>query len=310
MMATRWLSAAPLFIALLSVIRLPEALGQTHQITQSQTITLGIVSETNRSIVAEHFTDFIRYVAANFTSVPKVEGKVLVAPTTFELAKLFDEKKVDFYMDSPYPTYVLNEVYDVARLLLRRWKGGVAEYRSLIFTRTMGGIRSLQELRGKIIMFEYPESTSGYFLPRAFLTQKGFFLADRTRYDPYASPSDVGYRFAYSQRKLLDAVLTGQAAAGAFSDADYSSLDPKKKAELTILAETESLPRHLVSVRKYFPPNLQNQLKKILLSMHENEQGRKVLKNTDDTTKFDLLPGGEVEIHRRMAEIFHPGPRK
>jgi hypothetical protein len=38
--------------------------------------------------------------------------------------------------------------------------------------------------------------------------------------------------------------------------------------------------------------------------MHENEQGRKILKKTDDTTKFDLLPEGDAGLRRRLTEIF------
>ena len=165
-------------------------------------------------------------------------------------------------------------------------------------------------MKGKIIIFEDPESTSGYFLPRAFLTRKGFFLTDKTRYDPYAAATDVGYLFAYSQQKLVDSVLTNKAAAGAFSDSDYSTLEQKKRAEVAIVAETESLPRHFVSVRTDFPPDLTDRLKKVLLSMDQSEQGRTILKNSDDTTKFDPLPGGDAALRRKMSEIFKSGAKK
>ena len=79
--------------------------------------------------------------------------------------------------------------------------------------------------------------------------------------------------------------------------------------EITILAETERLPRNLVSVRKDFAPALTDRLEKILLSMNEDYQGRKILKKTDDTTKFDLLPEGEAGLRRRLAEIFQ-SPKK
>jgi ABC-type phosphate/phosphonate transport system substrate-binding protein len=104
-------------------------------------------------------------------------------------------------------------------------------------------------------------------------------------------------------------VLTKKAAVGAFSDDDYARLDEKKKSDIIILAETERLPRHLLSVRKDFSPALADRLEKILLSMHENDQGRRILKNTDDTTKFDRLPEGDAGLRRRLAEIFQ-SPKK
>jgi phosphonate transport system substrate-binding protein len=100
-------------------------------------------------------------------------------------------------------------------------------------------------------------------------------------------------------------VLTDQVAAGAFSDDDHAALDEKKKSEIIILAETERLPRHLLSVRKDLPPGLAKRFEQILLSMHEEPEGRKILEKTDHTTKFDLLPGGEAGMRRRLLETFY-----
>ena len=146
-------------------------------------------------------------------------------------------------------------------------------------------------------------------MPRHFLTRKGFKFADKSRFDPYAAPTDIGYLFANSQEKVIDWVLSKKVAAGAFSDDDYARFDEKKRSEITILAETERLPRNLVSVRKDFAPALTDRLEKILLSMNEDDQGRKILKKTDDTTKFDLLPEGEAGLRRRLTEIFQ-SPKK
>jgi ABC-type phosphate/phosphonate transport system substrate-binding protein len=128
---------------------------------------LGIITATNRSLTAEHFTDFVRYLAAKLTSASDIEGKVVIAPTAFNLARLIEQRQIDFYMDSPYPTYLVNDVQGVVKLLLRRCKRGMAEYRSLTFTKTNGAINRLEDLRGKVLVFKDPESTSGYFLPKS-----------------------------------------------------------------------------------------------------------------------------------------------
>jgi phosphonate transport system substrate-binding protein len=281
------------------------ATGQTPAKVKPQTLSLGIVSEFNRVQVSENFRDFVRYLAARLASPSDVEGRVVIAPTLFQLARLIEQRKVDFYMESPYPTYLVNDVHGVARLLLRRWKGGVAEYRSLIFTKKNGEVNRLEDLRGKVLLFEDPESTSGHFLPRHFLARKGFKFTDKSRFNPDASPTDIGYLFANSPEKVVDWVLTQKVAAGAFSDNDYARLDEKKKSDITIVAETERLPRHLLSVRNDFAQELADRLEKTLLSMHEDDQGRKILKKADDTTKFDPLPEGQAGLRRRLSEIFH-----
>jgi phosphonate transport system substrate-binding protein len=301
----RDVAVLPVIAALLCGLFAADATAQVQERAKAKTISLGIISETNRTQITDHFSDFVRYVAAKLTPASDVEGKVVIAPTPFQLARLIEQKRVDFYMESPYPTYLVNHVQGVARLLLRRWKGGMAEYRGLIFTKRNGEINRLEDLRGKVVVFEDPESTSGHFLPKSLLMRKGFKFTDKSRFDPYASPTDVGYVFAYSQEKLVDWVLTKKAAAGAFSDDDFARLGDSKRSALIILAQTEPLPRHLISVRKDFAPESVDRLEKILLSMHENDQGRRILKKTDDTTKFDLLPEGDAGLRRRLSEIFH-----
>jgi phosphonate transport system substrate-binding protein len=297
-------------IAFLCGFFVADATGQGPEKVKAKTVSLGIISELNRAQIADHFGDFVRYVAEKLTPASDIEGKVVIAPTPFQLAKLIEQRRVDFYMESPYPTYLVNHVQGVAKLLLRRWKGGVAEYRSLIFAKRNGEINRLEDLRGKVVVFEDPESTSGHFLPKSLLRRKGFKFTDKSRFDPYASPTDVGYVFAYSQEKLVDWVLTKKAAAGAFSDDDFAKLGDSKRSALIVLAQTESLPRHLISVRKDLAPESIDRLEKILLSMHENDQGRRILKKTDDTTKFDLLPEGDAGLRRRLSEIFHSAEKK
>ena len=306
---TRQLSVLRAIAALVWFFFTANAAAQAPERAKAQTVSLGIVSEINRAQIEDHFSDFVRYVAGKLTPASDIEGKVVIAPTPFQLAKLIEQRQVDFYMESPYPTYLVNDAHGVARLLLRRWKGGMAEYRSLIFTKRNGAINRLEDLQGKVLAFEDPESTSGYFLPKSFLARKGFKFTDKNRFDPFAAPTDIGYLFAYFQEQLVDWVLTQKTAAGAFSDDDYARLEKKKRSDITILAQTEPLPRHLVSVRKDFAPALADRLEKILLSMHENDLGRRILKKTDDTTKFDILPQGDAGLRRRLSEIFD-SPKK
>lgn len=272
---------------------------------QIKTITIGLISEINQRAIEEHFTGFITYVARKLSANPGVEGKVVVAKTVVELAKLLDQRTVDFYLESPYPTYVINNVHGAGKLLLRRWKSGMAEYRSLIFTKRAGGMNRLTDLRGRAVAFEDPESTSGYFLPKFFLQRNGFKLVQKPGLQAAVASDEVGYVFAKTQSQLVELVLAGQVAAGAFSDDDYATLTGNPKSHIEILAQTELLPRHLVSVRKDLPPALAERLGLVLLAMPDDDQGRKLMLKADNTTKFDPLPGGEEGMRRRLLETFY-----
>ena len=281
------------------------AAGQTPQKPITATITLGIVAETHQKEIEEHFREFVRYVARKIYPTTVLEGKVVVTATLPDLAKLLDRGMVDFYMESPYPTYVVNSVHGAGTLLLRRWKSGMADYRSLIFTLRNSAVQRLDDLRGKLIAFEDPESSSGYFLPKLFLQRNGFKLAEKPGLDANVGAAEVGFVFARSQENLVDLVLTKKVAAGAFSNDDHAALDEKKRNDILVLAQTELLPRHLLSVRKDMPLGLVGRLEKILLAMHEDAEGRKILQNIDGTTKFDPLPGGEAVMRRRLLDSFY-----
>jgi phosphonate transport system substrate-binding protein len=184
----------------------------------------------------------------------------------------------------------------------------MADYHSVIFTRRDSGMKRLEDLKGKTIVFEDAGSTSGYLLPKLFLQRRGLKLTEKSRFDGDHAATGIGYVFAGSQEKLVDAVLTKQAAAGAFSDDDFSGLEEKKRSDIAILAQTERLPRHLLSVRTDLAPALAGRLEAILLAMHEDPEGRQILQKADGTTKFDMLPGGEATMRRRLLESFYsPG---
>ena len=303
------LRPGPIFFAIFLCSGSPAA-GQTPQKPTTATLTLGIVAETHQKEIEEHFREFVRYLARKISPATALEEKVVVTSTLPELAKLLNQGTVDFYMESPYPTYVVNNVHGAGMLLLRRWKSGMADYRSLIFTHRNSGIQRLDELRGKMIAFEDPESSSGYFLPKLFLQRNGLRLAEKAALDATVGATEVGFVFAHSQENLVDLVLTQKVAAGAFSNDDHAALDEKTRNDILVLAQTELLPRHLLSVRKDMPLGLVGRLEKTLLAMHEDEEGRQILQNTDATTKFDLLPGGEAVMRRRLLDSFYSPERK
>ena len=282
-----------------------KAEAQTKQTASTKTLTLGIVFQGTREPLEEHFRPLVDYAARKLTPTAETKGMIVVAPTPGQMMKLLEEKRVDFYMESPYPTYLINRL-GAAKLLLRRWKGGIGEYRSIIFTNKESGIARLEDLRGKIIAFEDTGSTSGYLLPKLFLLKKGFSVVEKPSAGAKVSDREIGYIFADTYKNIASLVVQSKVAAGAISNDDYASVDDTSKASISILGESESVPRHLVSVRKDLPEAMAKRLKEILLSMHQNEEGKTILRQTDGTTQFDLLPGGEESVRRKLVELYRP----
>jgi len=274
-----------------------------------KSLTMGLVFQNPREPVPEPLREFVGYVARKLSATPAITGTVVVAPTASQLVKLLEEKRVDFYMESPYPTYLINR-QGAGTLLLRRWKGGMGEYRSVIFTNKESGISRVDDLRGKMIAFEDAGSTSGYFMPKLLLLNKRLTLTEKPGLDAKIAAKEIGYIFVGSDKNILNLVLAKKAAAGAFSNDDYAAVGEKERSAISILAETASMPRHLVSVRKDLPAPVAKRLREILLAMHEDAEGRAILQRTDNTTKFDLLPGGEESMRKQLVELFRPYGKK
>jgi hypothetical protein len=60
----------------------------------------------------------------------------------------------------------------------------------------------------------------------------------------------------------------------------------------------------LVSVRADLSSALSARIEEILLAMHEDDAGRRILANIDRTSKFERLPGGEAALRRRLLDSF------
>lgn len=299
----------PLLLAA-STLFLRSAAAQPSKGGAPKALQLGLVSEINKPQIEEHFRDFFRYVARRLAPGSEADAKVTIAPTPFELAKLLEQRRVDYYMESVYPTYQINYVHGAGKTLLRRWKGGQPEYYSIIFTKRDGGVKQLADLRGKMIVFEDPGSTSRYLMPKLLLSRQGYKLVEKKAYDPNAAPGEVQYSFGYLRSKLIEAVLTKQVAAGTLSDDDYHHLDEKRRSEMTILAQTDRLPRHLLSVRGDLEAATVGRLNDLLVAMHDDAEGLRILKKTDQTAKFDPLPGGEAALRKRLLDSFYLPDRK
>ena len=277
--------------------------GEAQERLRIKTISIGIVTQRAHAEMEPLLRDFIGYVARKLSPGEGVKGRVVVAPSVWALVKQLEQKQVDFYMDSPHPTYLINH-QNASVLLLRRWKGGSGDYRSVLFGKKGDGVSRLEDLPGKMIAFEDPGSTSGYFLPKLFLLRNGLRLIEKTSPEAAVPAGQVGFFFTRSSAKIVDLVLAKTVAAGAFSNDDYDKLAEKRRAGIAVLGETDYFPRNFLSVRKDLDPAVIGRLEDVLLAMHQDEEGRKVLQKTEGTTKFDVLPGGETVVRQKLIELF------
>ena len=147
------------------------------QLVCADSFKLGSIS-TNPVGETKKFWPFASYLAQQLQSEGIDRGKVVVAESIPAMSSLLQTRQVDLYLDSLFPSLAVSHLSG-SKLLLRRWKMGKSEYRSVIFTRKDNAIARLEDLKGKVIAFEEPFSSTGYFFPKVDLLKIKFRLAPK-----------------------------------------------------------------------------------------------------------------------------------
>jgi phosphonate transport system substrate-binding protein len=260
------------------------ALGAWSQ--SPETLNVGYI-DSNAAGVAGKNKDFLDWLATKMTSAGVTKVGLVVAANIKEMTDLINQGKVDILIETAYPTYLIKANAPITPTL-NRWKKGEGEYKTLIIAKKDSSLAKLADLVGKKVAFESPESTSGRWLPQSALTRIGIKVADVT--GGKAVPSGtVGYAFTGDPDETVAWVSGGKAEAGAVSSADWAKVEDDVKAGLKVVAETQSLPRQLVSFRAKLDPKVIKLATDAMAGMDKDPTAKSVLPKWEKVTKVEVL---------------------
>ena len=269
------------------------------RVVWAETLHLGTIGQSPADEIRD-FLPLANYLAMTLKSDGVNDVKIVVAACIAELAALTRASKVDVFLDSAYPSMAMNQLTG-SKFFLRRWKRGVGEYRSVIFTRKESGLRQLTNLKGKIIAFEEPYSSTGYFFAKLALVQAGLKLVAKKEASDSVAVGEVGHVFSNDDENTMLWVLRGRVSAGAIDDRNYVKKARTRINELDIIYESAPIPRQFVNYRKGLADNLLAKIRETLVFMDKTEAGKKALLDFQQTAKFDRIPDEFTDLVSKTA---------
>ncbi len=267
-----------------------------------QIITLGDIDPDEPAKKLKRFQPLADYLAEHLESSGIHGGRVVIARNIEEMGRFLSDGTVDIFFDSPFPTLAVQEISG-SKIILRRWKQDQPEYWSTFIALRGNGIGSVNDLLGKTIAFEEPHSTSGFALPAGTLVESGYDITLIETADDFIAPGEIGYLFSRDEENTLEYVLQGLVAAGGISNQDFDKLPERLKERIVAFDRTISVPRQLVSVRPDLDAALVLEVRALLLSLDQTEEGRLLLEGLKKTRKFDPLPPASESALEKLKTL-------
>lgn len=170
-----------------------------------------------------------------------------------------------FALPNPYQTVTaVNKGYRIFGKM-----GDDENFRGIILVHKDSGIRSVNDLKGKVVSYPAPTALAATMMPQWYLYKHGLNIN-----------KDITNRYVGSQESSIMNVYLKKAAAAATWPPPWQAFikqRPEVAKEVEVKWATFSLPNNGLVARKDVPDALVDKIGEILFSLHTHAQGRKIL---------------------------------
>ncbi len=280
------------FIALLMILVL--AIGVAGCSTEKeQVLKMGFVPMKDGDTLIESVEPLTEMLSKELGI--KVEG--FTATNYVGVVEGLGSGQVDFGFIPPFAYVLANSESDAKVILTAVNKSGEAMYRSQFLVRKDSGIKSFADIKGKIVAFVDPSSTSGYLFPGAHLIKEGLDIE-----------KDIEYVYSGGHDKSVQLLLNGDVdVATTFVDARerYAKDFPTAMDETEILGYTDYIPNISVTLRGDMDEELQGKIKEALLKIQASEEGKALLVELFNMYGFEEATDADYEVIRTTAKTMN-----
>lgn len=175
-------------------------------------------------------------------------------------------------------------------------KGGLSTYRGFFIVRKDGGVKKVEDLRGKSFDSNGGSASVGKFFPRELLRERKLdFDTFFSKVTSSAKHDTVVYK-----------VLNREADCGTVKDSVFEKLaksDERVKGELVVLETSQPFPDGNVMFRKAAPADLVTKTRQALLGMEKDPEAKPAL-DAAGADRFIPSPAKEYEaLAKKIAAL-------
>ena len=258
----------------------------SHSMAEAEKWNLGMIDPSPKKMI-ERFSPLLKYLESK--GIPT--GKVVTTKTPKQMIKSFEQGKVHFMFDSANHAIQVIEGAGAIPILIRE-KDGVRQYNSVIFVKKDSPIQTLTDLKGMVIAFEDPGSTSSYILPRSILTNAGLELKQSRK----AIQGKLAYYFTKDDKNTIAQVKMGiKAHAGGIKTGKVKDNPAFRLLE----PQSVYVPRHAVLVARGIN---YDQLKEVLLGMKNDPAAQDALQTAKTPTGFSEFDGDPGMVMNKVKK--------
>jgi len=232
-------------------------------------ILIGLIPEMNVFQQMQRFQPLAQYIQKN----TGIEVHLTILSRYGNIIQKFRSVGMDGAFFGSFTGAMAIEKLGVVPLVRPVNPDGESTYYGIIFARNDSGINTVADMKGKRFAFVERATTAGYIFPMAELRENGVF-------DLKAFFSETFFSGSHDATVLE--VFNRQADVGAAKNTVYDRVlknRPDIAQNLKVLFTSDRVPSNGLCLRPDIDPAIRDSLKRLLLEMDKDPEGRQVLEH-------------------------------
>jgi phosphonate transport system substrate-binding protein len=255
-----------------------------------KTVKFGILSGENEQDRLARFKGFEEYMEKTLS----VDLEIFTAGNYDGVVQALAADQIEFAFlgSSAYAAAYTASEGGVQPILATESQNGATGYFSIVTVRCDSGYKSIDDLKGKVLAFADPDSTSGYAVPLYNLAQQGYEPETFFSGVPFAGSHEAGVQGVVN--KQFDAAATYQDNETSGVYQLMASKGMIKEGEICVIWQSPEITNGPITTRNNLPQPMIDEVKAALLALPAAAP-----------EVYKEMTGGETSTDKGYIEVNH-----